>query len=500
MTEFELKFEIPAASLAQISAAMLEGKASRQRLQAFYFDTAEGTLARHGLVVRVRKEGRRWVQTAKGPTAGPLERLEHNASLARQSTGHTPEPDVSLHAATPVGKAIYKALQLKPGKPCPPLIQLYETDIQRMTRRVDVDGAVVELALDQGHILANGRSLAVCELEVELKTGQPGQAVELAREWCARHGLWLSSISKSMKGQRLQKGLPTGAVVTAMAPEFKRHAPTAEVVAAVWQSCLHQILPNASDIAAGSEDPGHVHQLRIGIRRLRTALRELRGLADGMDPSWEPALVQVFRELGRHRDQEHLVLDLQPQLEAAGGPRVKPGPSGTPLPERTAIVRSPAFQQALLGLVGFAHGTARELAEGEGEAGHRAGAKKLLRLRLQKLHARAIKDGRNFLSLDEAQQHSVRKRLKRLRYLTEFSAPLFPEHRVKAFVDALKPAQDALGLYNDELMALHAWQKLADADQKAWFGIGWLTARRLPNARHCLKTIKSLAKLRPFWD
>ena len=48
-------------------------------------------------------------------------------------------------------------------------------------------------------------------------------------------------------------------------------------------------------------------------------------------------------------------------------------------------------------------------------------------------------------------------------------------------------------------MASHAWQELAAENPKAWFGIGWLTARKLPNARRCLKEIKAFADIKPFW-
>ena len=94
----------------------------------------------------------------------------------------------------------------------------------------------------------------------------------------------------------------------------------------------------------------------------------------------------------------------------------------------------------------------------------------------------------------------MRKRLKRLRYLAEFSAPLFSGRAVRAFLAALKPAQDALGLYNDELMAARAYRALAESNALAWFGVGWLTARYLPNARRCLKEVKIFAKVKPFWD
>ena len=93
----------------------------------------------------------------------------------------------------------------------------------------------------------------------------------------------------------------------------------------------------------------------------------------------------------------------------------------------------------------------------------------------------------------------VRKRLKRLRYLTEFSAPLFSARRIKAFGSALHPVQDALGLYNDELIALEAYRRLARKDPQAWFGVGWLSARRTPNASVCLHELEAFARVRPFW-
>jgi CHAD domain-containing protein len=96
-------------------------------------------------------------------------------------------------------------------------------------------------------------------------------------------------------------------------------------------------------------------------------------------------------------------------------------------------------------------------------------------------------------------QHGVRKRFKRLRYLIEFAEPLFATRKVNRMTAALKPVQGWLGLYNDELMALHAWQELAADEPKAGFGIGWLTARTQPNAKRCLKEIVVFADIKPFW-
>ncbi len=47
----------------------------------------------------------------------------------------------------------------------------------------------------------------------------------------------------------------------------------------------------------------------------------------------------------------------------------------------------------------------------------------------------------------------MRRSLKKLRYLIEFFAPLFPSKDVKSFVKQLKTLQDVFGYVNDVRMA-----------------------------------------------
>ena len=246
MTEFELKLEIPPKSLRRVATAMRKGKTTTQGLHARYFDTEDGLLAKHRLVVRVRREGSHWVQTAKGPSAGMLERLEHNVEIAVSAHAEVPAVDLKRHLGTPVGQKILQALKLKPNQAFPDMLLLYEVDVQRLKRIIECSGSLVEVALDQGRILAGAHSLNLYELEFELKDGAPDHAVQLAREWCAQHGLWLSSITKSMKGQGLRSGRSIGSAVSATAPEFDHRADGTQIVHAALQSCLKQVLANAS--------------------------------------------------------------------------------------------------------------------------------------------------------------------------------------------------------------------------------------------------------------
>jgi triphosphatase len=493
MTEFELKLEIPADRLAPLLAAIRQGDTVRERLRATYFDTQEGALAGHGIVVRMRQEGRKWVQTAKAPGRGALERLEHNASVTPDVGAMAPAVELARHDGTPVGEAIRRALELKPGAAFPPLVALYETDVTRLSVAVRRGDSELEVALDEGRIVAGARSLPVRELEVELKRGRPADAVRLAREGCAIHGLWLSTISKSMQGQRLA-GTAARPARAAPTPGYGRHAGGPALVTAVVGACLEQVLQFASEVAAGSSEAEDIHQLRVGIRRLRTALRELGGLAEAIDPAWEAPLIAVFRALGRHRDQHHLARGVEPLIEAAGGPAIDAAALAQDIPDPAAAVRTPAFQDSLLALLAFVHRDAGQAGPGHAETARR------VRKGLARLHAQVIEDGGHFASLDEGRQHRVRKRAKRLRYLAEFTAPLFHSRRSQAFADSLRPVQDALGLYNDELMALQAYRALAAAEPRAWFAVGWLSARREPNALACQRAVRDFARVRPFWD
>ncbi|MFL6693157.1 MAG: CHAD domain-containing protein, partial [Ramlibacter sp.] len=410
---------------------------------------------------------------------------EHNVPIA--ATGNdTPPPDVARHDGTPLGDKLRSAL----GQATDPRWDVvFETDVQRVLREVRQGASTLELALDEGRIVAGQREHVLRELEVELKDGLPPDAVRFARHWAARHGLWLSTISKAQRGRLLAEGRTAGEAVHAAPVHYARKASSGEVVQAVLASCLAQVVGNASEIAAGSEDDEHVHQLRVGIRRLRTALRELHSLAS-LDSGCEPALVTAFRALGDVRDQVHVVRSVGPRIEAAGGPGMQALAQAKPGTAPADVVRAPEFQDALLELLG----QQLEIPD-EGRP-----PRKELRRGLQRLWRQVVRDGRHFAALEPALQHRVRKRLKRLRYLADFAQPLFPVHAQHAFLQTLKPAQDALGANNDLLLALGAYREMAQQDAQALFGAGWLTAQVAPQVRACEKALRRLAKADPFWD
>lgn len=111
--ETELKFQVPPEHRAALLQAVATASATTTRLQAVYADTADQRLAAAGLALRLRKEGRRWVQTLKGRADGPgglMQRLEHEVPLPGFAGGAEPALDPSRHAGTPVGERLLALL------------------------------------------------------------------------------------------------------------------------------------------------------------------------------------------------------------------------------------------------------------------------------------------------------------------------------------------------------------------------------------------------------
>lgn len=498
MHEIELKFAVPPGKRAVLEKAFKRGRLHRERMQAVYFDTSDERLAKHGASLRLRKEGRRWVQTAKASTADSIRRIEHNVAVTAPGGNVQPALDLTRHDGTPAGAALQKAIDPHGASGLGVALSgRFRTDVIRTTRTVRVAGARVELALDTGKVIADDRSIDICELEFELKSGPVTALVGLAEQWADRYGLWLSTVSKAEHGARLARGETEGHPVNAVPLAVDTKCGAAAFLIKTVQSCLAQVLGNASEVGAGATNEELIHQLRIGLRRLRTALRELPLLGNAIDPVWEPILTSTFRELGEHRDLVNVMPAMRAEIDAAGAPYfVDPKAEHHPRRPQT-VVRDPAFQRTLLAVLSFCH---EPPAPPGGDASNARETRVLVAGRLDKLCADLRRDAKRFTKLDPVSQHRVRKRLKRLRYLSEFAAPLFGNKRVTRYLENWQQAQDALGKYNDQRISAEVFRAQASTEPRAWFAVGWLTARQRESVKRCERALRAAAKTTAFWN
>ena len=497
MDEIELKFEVPLETRSALEAALRRGSVRAERMQAIYFDTPDERLGSNGASVRLRKEGRHWIQTAKATTADSIRRLEHNVPVTLPRGMREPALDLSRHVGTPVGEALCRALGNDlTGASQATLTERFRTDVRRVVRTTRVSGANIELSLDTGSIIAGDRSAPVAEFECELKSGKGEALMDLAAQWANRYGLWLSIISKAERGARLVRGETAGPPVKASVAIVGPRPDARTFLLATLESCLAQVLGNASEIAGGAGDEEFVHQLRVGLRRLRSALRELNAAGQGAAPGWEAVLRSTFQELGRHRDHAIVLPAIRVKLEAAGVATV-PAPALAEGARSPAdVVRAALFQRTLLDVLAFTHDRAPA---GCGSTSKGRGVRASVAKRLDVLHRCLARDAKHFEDLSAARQHRVRKRLKRLRYLSEFAMPLFSAVNVTRYLDSWRDAQDALGESNDRCIATDAFRSQAITDPTAKPALGWLKSRRRMMVVRCRRALQRASKTKPFW-
>lgn len=495
--EIELKFLVPASARKALAEAMGRRSASleRQSLAALYLDTADRRLAKAGLAWRLRREGRRWVQTLKAGGASSLQRFEHEAT--RPDATH----DAAEHRGTPPGDRLRVLLRRAAVAGLTPEVR-YRTEVRRTSRKVRTKGAVVEVAFDEGRLLAGSLSARICEIEFELVSGSAVAMLALAERWRKRFGLLLDPRSKAERGDRLAEGSMHPPLRKARDLGYPARPSTAEAFAAVTDECIAQIQRNAVGLLEG--DPQlkveHVHQVRVGIRRLRSALRCFEGWVPAPPAELVSGLQKLFAALGQSRDRDVLDSGVAAELVKVGAPTLQ-FPADEAAPDPVVAVRSDQAQHLLLAWTAWRASLdeeprppAQHLVSAAGAAMQPdAGAAdpaaapqverepkpfpRLAQKRLRRWHDRIAADWARFDDLEEADLHALRKRIKRQRYAVEFVAPVMGRRRTERYLSALARLQDRMGELNDLFLARQRYQALVAADAAAWFALGWLAAR-----------------------
>jgi triphosphatase len=487
MQETELRFHVPAEHRERLRRlADPRGDAASTPLAAIYFDTPDRRLAQAGIGLRLRREGRRWVQTCKGPAEDGLTRLEHNAVLP---AGTPAELDLARHAGHPLAGRLAavesEALQAR-----------FRTEIRRVHRPLRIAGARVELAWDEGRLLAGAgaalQTQPVHELELELLSGSPGALLRHAHGLVARWPLCLDLRSKAERGENLAHGLSRSPARKARPLVLDPAMAPGEALRALLLNCFEQVGANASQIGCGDSEPDHVHQLRVGLRRLRSGLRLFRGLWPELEhpalPAFEQQAAALFRSLGAVRDADVLAGGLTPALQAAlrealpgwtaPAPDAQAAHAGGP-EQAAQRVRQVAAQQFLIEWLGWLDVLREHPAlVSVAEAGERLPLRKGLRRRLRRWHRQVQAQCAQFEHLNTEARHDLRKRFKRLRYGVEFASSLGDTEALRLRMKPLRLAQERLGELNDLELALQMSRERLGRAPEALFELGWLTARR----------------------
>lgn len=493
MTEIELKLAISPADVAALkrSAPLAGVRPRRRKLTSIYFDTAEGELARAGFALRLRKTGRHWTQTLKGGqggTGGFHARGEWEAARPDATIDLSMLPPGALEG---VADADGVGARLRPA---------FRVDFQRETWQLEpVPGTRLEVALDRGSAHLGDRSDAVCEVEIELLDGDREAAFDLAQSLVAAVPLRPSAVTKAQRGYRLFHGEPLQAAKS-RAIELDSAMSVAEAARVVVGAALDQVQANEEGVLT-LDDPEFVHQARVGLRRMRSALRIFRDAVPAQAERWREELAEVARCLGEARDWDVLATEsLPPLAKAFGDAALTRALSRRAQAHRRrareaarAALRSGAYARLVLDISRW---LAADAAPSDAAATPPldAFATRLLRKR----HKRLLADARNLAGLGAAERHAVRIDAKRLRYALEGFASLHEGKRLRRYQKALAGLQDLLGAANDAVTATRLLAELAPPADFHAFARGWLAARIEGEPARANTLVAELEDAKPF--
>ncbi len=445
-SETELKLEIAARDAKRLtSARLLKGRQRPQRknLVSVYFDTPKHKLKQNGVSLRVRHDGKRRRQTVK--SSGAFSRGEWE----RDIKGDTPD----WHAArdSVLAPLLTRKLKHKLGP-------IFETRVRRTVIPLRRNGSRIEVALDSGHVRAARRSAPIHEVELELKRGKPAELFALAQAIGEIVPTSLTLTSKSERGYDLL-GDATGHAARAQDIALRADAGTADAIRTIGRSILRHIIANAPAVRA--QDPEGVHQMRVGLRRLRAAISLFGPLLRGAQTR------RIKRELAWLTEQLAPARDLDVYLKSTLAPvrRATPGKRELqPLTHALATKRAAAFKRARNAVDSeryrvLVFDTLKWLETGAWAKRARA-AGKIKRVAvaiLMRRASKALKKARKLHKLDATHRHKLRIAIKKLRYGSDFFGGLFAGHQAKArlagYQRDLKALQDCLGALND--IAVH---------------------------------------------
>ena len=496
--EIELKFRLPPGRAEAVFAELAPSRAKTRQLTAIYYDTPRGALAKAGLTLRVRHDGESWVQTLKSDQAagGGLGRGEWESKVA----GATPEP-LALRG-TPARKVLAKARRLVP---------LFTVKVERRSAVRQIGTLALEICLDRGEVAARGRTAPIHELELELKAGTPKALLDFAAKARASHGLALSFATKAGRGHAL---LEKSRAVRFRPPGLSPQMPAAQAFQAIARASLEQIIGNAERLA---ETPGPevIHQMRVGARRLRSALSTFgKVVSDRRLTAVKAELKWLTGELDGARNLDVLLAGAYRRAAQRKADRLGLADLG----RRLRIARTAAYARARSAAEGerlraFAMDTLVWIETGAWTAAAATRKRRARPLKtfaakaLQKRRDKVVEGGKDLAALTPEARHHLRIEAKKLRYAADVLAPLSPHGgRASRFMDALKTLQDALGELNDiatgETLA-HDLVALPDVagttDWAAGRLIGEEASREAALLAQAGAAMRTLRGVKPFW-
>jgi CHAD domain-containing protein len=479
-TAVTLEFDLPAPDWPRLLRlppvrAGRAGRVQASPCRIVWHDTPDGALAARSCALSESREGWRleriWPDGPGWPPANPPPLLASDGDLAALA------PELSRLDATEG------------------LMPLAAFEGTRRSLRLDPPerpGEAIDIVLLDGVLrtVAAEQPACLCRL-----SGPPAPVQALALALADSLALRVPRHSLAARGRALARGEappPRRLGAPGVAPGATVGEALAGIIEHLTDAILHWL-----PLVATEDAEQAVHQTRVAVRRLRSALSLFaRALPEGTLAEASHRLRELASRLGPARDWDVFLAGTAAEL-AAGFPQ-EPRMAAllaAGARRRGAVhaglrewLRRPAVRRLEVELACFAAlrpwQTAALAAEQKLPVEVLAGdamlppepprdllgepARDYARRMLGRRYKRMLHDGAGLAELSVPALHELRKDGKRLRYACEFFAPLFPGRATRRFLRQMEPLQEALGHLNDAAAAAGLMAELGTGPARAF--------------------------------
>ncbi|SEN06334.1 Inorganic triphosphatase YgiF, contains CYTH and CHAD domains [Nitrosospira multiformis] len=457
--EIELKLRLSPEDAAKLQhhpflRSLTVSRPVTRKLFTTYYDTPDLYLQKHHMALRLRHIGRKWIQSIKGGGEAALGLHQRHEWESMVPTGR---PDFS-QITDPSLIRLFDGAELHDQ-----LRVLFTTDFKRSKRILHlVDGSEIEFSLDQGVIRTPADfTREICEIELELKSGRAQSLYRFALDILHIVPLRLENASKAERGYGLVTGFkpaPVKAVPVRLETEMK----LGEAIKAIAWNCLQHLHGNEAGMLQ-HQDPEYLHQMRVALRRIRTARRVFARAFDATAfASATPDLKWLSRSLGAARDWDVFVSETLSEVRNYFHGR--PGISA--LWEECEQMRqnhndgaceavgSTRYTEAMLRLGAWLNAETWLPAPDPQQSELR---KARLEWPVKKFADNALSHGQEKLKKyykkadgqGTEELHALRIAVKEQRYTAEFFSDLYRRKKVKRYIKSLTVLQETLGAVID---------------------------------------------------
>lgn len=497
--ETELKLSVAQSAHAGVREHRLLKELStaipvEHKLQDTYYDTPKLELWHNGLTLRVRADDGRWIQTVKTAaqgSAGLHQRGEWESELT------SPEPDVAALIRQIKTTRIAKLLRM------PEIVNhlrpVFNNIVRRTLWNIELpNGQQVECALDAGDLHVGGRNAAIGELELEIIHGDPTQLFEFALALHEDIPLEIANDSKAARGYAMLDTAPPRPF-KALPVHITKKMRLEEALQCMGLNCLQQLEANVPGVLQQSVES--LHQMRVGLRRLRALLNMFDDLAP-LPASMRDSVEWLAGELGSTRDWDVLANSTLPDMRGRDLSTLRGVAEDHARrlhQDVVQVLHQPRYTELVLRLNGWFHGRQwRQTPKLPKDSPLTSLAHTGMRPLIKKAQRRLQKRLEGLDHSDAAGRHRARIAAKKARYAAEFFRDLLPSKRVEQYIDMLSRLQDRLGHLND----LSVTQKLLGQLEEtapspdATYACGYANAVVEVESLHLKKALRAVSRLK----